>query len=144
MSTSHVENRLCIDFSGIMGINLTESGTKGLVTLASVKAANSASQSTHLQSQYVAHRAVEVSRVLEEALRRISNLNPEEVGRADAPHRYVGGLSHVAPDTDLHRSELGLSGGADGKYLMVEDRASGSPARPWLRTGPALARVEPA
>ncbi|KAF4696080.1 substrate-specific activator of APC-dependent proteolysis, variant 2 [Perkinsus olseni] len=62
---------------------------------------------------------------------RISILNPEEVGRADAPHRYVGGLSHVAPDTDLYRSELGLSSGADGKYLMVEDRASGSPARPW-------------
>ncbi|EER08795.1 hypothetical protein Pmar_PMAR014837, partial [Perkinsus marinus ATCC 50983] len=76
-----------------MGINLTESGTKGLVTLASVKAASNASQSTHLQSQvlvpllYVAHRAIEISRILEDALKGISSINPEEAVRADAPHR---------------------------------------------------------
>ncbi|EER00924.1 hypothetical protein Pmar_PMAR002996 [Perkinsus marinus ATCC 50983] len=70
-----------------MGINLTESGTKGLVTLASVKAASNASQSTHLQSQYVAHRAIEISRILQDALKGISSINPEEAVRADAPHR---------------------------------------------------------
>ncbi|KAF4672612.1 substrate-specific activator of APC-dependent proteolysis [Perkinsus chesapeaki] len=128
-----------------MGIDLTESGTKGLVTLASMRAANSASQSAHLQSQYVAHRAVEVSRVLEDALKHIAKLNPEETVRADVSHRYVAGPAHVHPDSELHRPPLGLSSGSGGKSVIIFDGESAHywPCRPSMDEAPATTLMAP-